>query len=91
MSAMRRTSAGYILLEALLSKPKSLERLIEKSKDPVREKARRMIGRLLLSPAIKKVLCGKTNFTFNPNSVNMAPSIAPSLGTSTRSSLAFSS
>jgi hypothetical protein len=71
-NTLTKEDAEFILLEALLSKPRSLERLIEKSKDPTREKARRMVGRLLLSPVIKRVLCGKTNFTFNPNSVNMA-------------------
>lgn len=31
-----------------------------------------MIGDVLLSPVLKKVFCGTPNFTFNPNSVNMA-------------------
>jgi hypothetical protein len=71
-NTLTKEDAEYILLEALLSKPRSLEKLIEKSKDPMREKARRMVNRLLLSPVIRKVLCGRTNFTFNPNSVNLA-------------------
>jgi hypothetical protein len=71
-NTLTKEDAEYILLEALLSKPRSLERLIEKSKDPAREKARRMIDRLFFSPLIRRVLCGKTNFTFNPNLVNMA-------------------
>jgi hypothetical protein len=53
-STLTKEDAEYILLEALLSKARSLERLIEKSKDPAREKARGMIGRLLLSPVIKR-------------------------------------
>ena len=53
-----KENAQYHLLEALLSEPKSLEKLIPESKDGGKEHARRMIGRLLFSPILKQVLCG---------------------------------
>jgi hypothetical protein len=46
--------------------------LQEKSKDPSYLSAQRMVRRILKSPVLSSVLCGKTNFTFNKNSVNMA-------------------
>jgi hypothetical protein len=61
---LTKEEAEYILLEALLSAPHSLETLIEESKDPMREKARRMVGRLLLSPVLRDVFCKPKNFSF---------------------------
>lgn len=71
-NTLTKEEAGVILLEALMSKPASLETMIEESRDPMREKARRMIRRLLLSPVLRKVLCGTPNFSFNANSANLA-------------------
>lgn len=71
-NTLTKEEAGIILLEALMSKPKSLETMIEESRDPMREKARRMVRRLFLSPVLGRVLGGKPNFSFNPNSANLA-------------------
>ena len=71
-NTLTKEEAGVILLDALISKPASLETMIEESRDPMREKARRMIRRLLLSPVLRKVLCGTPNFSFGPNSANLA-------------------
>jgi hypothetical protein len=71
-NTLTKEEAEYILLEALLSSPSSLETLIEESKDPMREKARRMICRLLLSPVLRRVLCEKTNFPFKKSTVILA-------------------
>lgn len=71
-NTLTKEEAEYILLEALLSAPQSLETLIEASKDAMREKARRMIGRLLLSPVLRDVFCKPTNFSFKKGSVVLA-------------------
>ena len=62
-----------VLLEALLADPTRLDTLLEdKSADPSYVSAQRMIRRLMRSPVLRRVLCNPTNFTFKPNSVNMA-------------------
>ncbi len=62
-----------VLLEALLAGPTRLDTLLEdKSADPSYVSAQRMIRRLMRSPVLRRVLCNPTNFTFKPNSVNMA-------------------
>ena len=67
-NTLTKEDAEFVLLEALLSKPKSLETLIPQSKDGAKEKARRMIGRVLLSPVLRRALCSKgKEFFFNSN------------------------
>jgi hypothetical protein len=67
-NTLTKEDAEFILLDALLSKPKSLETLIPASKDSAKEKARRMMGRLLLSPILKRVLCSRgEEYSFNSN------------------------
>jgi hypothetical protein len=68
-ATLTKEDAEYVLLEALMSSPRSLETLIPESKDPVREKARRMVGRFLLSPVLRRVFCNPTNFSFKKGSV----------------------
>src|SRR5262249_32594368 len=60
-NTLRKEDAEFVLLEALLANPKkkkTLEGLIPESKDPARQQARQMIERILLSPVLKRVLCG---------------------------------
>jgi hypothetical protein len=71
-NTLTKEEAEYILLDALISSPRSLETLIEESKDPMREKARRMVGRLLLSPVLRRVFCNRTNFAFKKGTVVLA-------------------
>jgi hypothetical protein len=54
-STLTKEDAAFLLLEALLKSPKSLVGLIEESKDPKREAARRMVDRLFMSPILQRV------------------------------------
>jgi hypothetical protein len=64
-NTLTKEDAAHELLSAFMGNPTTLFGLIPPSKDVGREKARRMIERILLSPVLHRVLCGggKT-FTF---------------------------
>lgn len=62
-TTLTKEAAEHIILESLLDKPVSLKGMIEESKDAMREKSRRMIERLFLSPVLSKVL-SDTSFVF---------------------------
>ncbi|MBV9670041.1 MAG: hypothetical protein JOZ43_03705 [Acidobacteriales bacterium] len=64
-STLTKKNANFILLKALLSNPKRLDRLLyPKDNDPAHTDAYQKIQTLLLSPVLKTVLCRPTNITF---------------------------
>jgi len=71
-TTLTKEAAQFIILVALLDEPKTLVGLIEPSKDPMREKARQMIDRLMVSPVLRRVFAGKTNFSLDTKSPILA-------------------
>jgi hypothetical protein len=63
-NTLTKKNSNFILLNALLKKPTTLDALLSQSKDPAQQDAYQKIQTLLLSPILKKVLCGPNNFTF---------------------------
>jgi hypothetical protein len=63
-NTLTKKNANYVLLNALLSNPKRLDRLLEPRNDPAQTDAYQKIHTLLLSPVLNRVLCSPTNFSF---------------------------
>ena len=63
-STLTRKNSNFILLSALLQKPKTLDTLLSPSKDPAQQDAYQKIATILLSPLLNRVLCNATNFPF---------------------------
>lgn len=63
-STLTRKNANFVLLEALLNKPKHLDVLIPAKSDGAYVDARQKIQTLLLSPILKNVLTRPTNISF---------------------------
>jgi hypothetical protein len=64
-NTLTKKTSNFILLNALLSKPKSLDKLIRPGRDSAQTDAYQKIQTLLLSPVLKSVLCRPTNFSFD--------------------------
>ena len=64
-STLTKKNANFILLQALLANPKSLEKLVTRTKDPAVIEAHQKIQTLLMSPVLRSVLCRPTNFSFD--------------------------
>jgi hypothetical protein len=63
-NTLTKKNSNFVLLGALLAKPKTLDTLIPPSKDPAQMDAYQKIQTLLLSPLLNKVLSGRNNVTF---------------------------
>jgi len=62
-NTLTRKNSNFVLLQALLSKPKALSNLVTPDpKDPARQDAYQKIQTLLMSPVLRSVLCHDTNF-----------------------------
>lgn len=65
-STLTKKTSNFVLLSALLGKPKRLDKLIRPSRnDPGQNDAWQKIQTLLLSPVLERVLCRPTNFSFD--------------------------
>jgi hypothetical protein len=65
-STLTKKNANFVLLQALLSEPTYLHKLLSPDKrDAARQDAYQKIETLLLSPVLKSVLCKATNFSLN--------------------------
>ena len=64
-STLTRKNSNFVLLNALLSKPKSLDTLVAKSQDPAQIDAYQKVETILLSPLLNRVLCNANNFPFS--------------------------
>lgn len=65
-STLTKKGSNFVLLNALLSGPRSLDRLIgQNSKDSAQTDAYQKIQTLLLSPVLEHVLCRATNFSLS--------------------------
>jgi len=62
-NTLTRKNANFILLNALLGKVSTLDRLLKPSKDPAAQDAYQKIATLMLSPVLKRVLCAPKNFS----------------------------
>lgn len=63
-STLTRKNSNFVLLEALLNKPKRLDTLIPAKSDSAYVDARQKIQTLLFSPTLKNVLTRPTNISF---------------------------
>lgn len=63
-STLTRKNANFVMLEALLNKPKKLETLIPVKSDSAYVDARQKIQTILFSPLLKNVLTRPTNISF---------------------------
>jgi len=63
-STLTRKNANFVLLEALLNSPKSLDSLVPAKSDGAYVDARQQIQTLLFSPILKNVLTRPTNISF---------------------------
>lgn len=63
-STLTRKNSNFVLLEALLNKPKRLDTLIPAKSDSAYVDARQKIQTLLFSPILKNVLTRPTNISF---------------------------
>ncbi len=62
-NTLTKKNSNFILLTALLSKPRSLETLVQPDpRNPAAQDAYQKIQTLLLSPVLRSVLTGTTNF-----------------------------
>lgn len=62
-STLTRKNSNFVLLNALLAKPGTLDTLLEPSKDPAAQDAYQKIQTLLLSPVLNRVLLRPQNFS----------------------------
>ena len=62
-NTLTRKNSNFALLSALLAKPKSLDRLLAPSEDAGVQDAYQKIQTLLLSPVLRRILTGSTNFS----------------------------
>ena len=63
-ATLTRRGSNFVLLKALLAKPRRLDRLLTDSKDPHERDAFQKIQTLLLSPVLERVLNRPTNLSF---------------------------
>lgn len=62
-NTLTKKNSNFVLLKALLDRPKYLDTLIPESREPAEQDAAQKIETLLLSPLIKHFTCNPTNFS----------------------------
>lgn len=62
-NTLTKQNSAIALLEALLEKPRTIDRLVFNEKDPDQKAAAQKIKRIVLSPTLRHVLTNPTNFT----------------------------
>lgn len=65
-NTLTKKTSNFVLLNALLSNPKRLHKLVRPSKtDTGQQDAYQKIATLMMSPVLERVLCRPTNFSFD--------------------------